>query len=151
MSRFLVVVCLSMVSVAACHREEAKSVEQFYLRPVILPDGTTVHAEVKTQKADMGRGMMFRDVVPGRARNAVHSWHAGNVPVLDVSNQSASRHYLDGPRGRVVEISENTPPCTTKASECPNYGGTKEAMVVLELPGGSGRRHGVALGEVIRF
>ena len=150
MSRFLFVVCLSMV-IAACQREETKSVEQFYLRPVILPDGTTVHAEVNTQKADMGRGMMFRDSFPeGRGMLFIHGtpglypyWMYQTKVPLDII-------WMDR-AGRVVEISENTPPCTTKASECPNYGGTKEATVVLELPGGSGRRHGVALGEVIRF
>ena len=54
-------------------------------------------------------------------------------------------------RGRIVEFVENAAPCKTPSSQCPNYGGTQDALVVLELPGGYGRKHGVATGDYIRF
>jgi uncharacterized membrane protein (UPF0127 family) len=58
--------------------------------------------------------------------------------------------WMDG-RNNVVEISESTPPCTTNASACPTYGGTKDALVVLELAGGAARKHGIRPGVRIDF
>jgi uncharacterized membrane protein (UPF0127 family) len=54
-------------------------------------------------------------------------------------------------RGNVVEVVEKAAPCKTAASQCPQYGGTRQAQVVLELPGGYGRKHGVAVGQKIQF
>lgn len=138
---------------AACRKDESALVQDFRSRPVTLPDGTTVRAEVMMQDQDMQRGMMFRESLPeGNGMLFIHSapgkytyWmYQVKIP-LDII-------WMDA-RGRVVEISENTPPCKGAASQCVklNYGGNKEAMVVLELPAGYGRKHGVAVGEIIRF
>ncbi len=54
----------------------------------------------------------------------------------------------------MVEIVENAPPCLTKSSECQIGQRTVAigvAMYVVELPGGYGRKHGVAEGAVLRF
>jgi uncharacterized protein len=130
----------------------AQDVKDFNRRSVTLPDGTVVRAEVLTHQVDMARGMMFRDSLPeGEGMLFIHGspgtysyWmYQVKVP-LDIIWMDAN--------GTVVEISENTPPCPSKsARECPSFGGTKPAMVVLELPGGYGRRHGVAVGQTIRF
>lgn len=125
--------------------------EEFNLRPVTLPDGTVIKAEVMTKETDMRRGMMFRDSFPeGRGMLFVHGtpgqygyWmYQVRIP-LDIV-------WMDR-LGKIVEISENTPPCRTQASQCPTYGGTKTALVVLELPAGYGRKHDVTPGNVIRF
>jgi len=58
--------------------------------------------------------------------------------------------WLDS-RNRVVEVSENTPPCKTKASQCPLYGGNHDAVIVLELPGGGAKKHGIKPGATIDF
>jgi uncharacterized membrane protein (UPF0127 family) len=52
---------------------------------------------------------------------------------------------------RIVEISADTPPCKTKASLCPNYGGHETAQFVLELGGGEARRSGLGLGQTLEF
>jgi uncharacterized protein len=137
-----------MCALAGCGGKE-DALEEYATRPVKLPDGTTVRAEVMIRDTDMMRGMMFRDKFPeGRAMLFIHgkpgkySYYMFQVKLpLDIV-------WLDNQR-RIVEIAENVPPCTTKASECPNYGGTKEALMVLELPGGYGRKHGIRIGEVL--
>lgn len=132
--------------------ESSQDVKDFNKRIVTLPDGSTVKAEALSNQVDMARGMMFRDSLPeGDGMLFIHGspgqysyWmYQVKVP-LDII-------WMDA-RGFVVEVSENTPPCPSKsARECPSYGGTKTALVVLELPGGYGRKHGVAPGQVIRF
>jgi uncharacterized membrane protein (UPF0127 family) len=57
---------------------------------------------------------------------------------------------------RIVEVVENAPPCTGKASECQEegkgtYGGKEVAQYVLELPGGYARKHGAVTGAILRF
>jgi uncharacterized membrane protein (UPF0127 family) len=137
---------------ASCGGDDSQSVKAFNTRPVTLPDGTVVRAEVMTNRIDMARGMMFRDSLPeGEGMLFIHGtpnkfsyWmYQVKIP-LDII-------WMDA-RGTVVEMSENTPPCPSKsASECPNFGGNKDSLVVLELPGGYARKHGVVLGQTIRF
>lgn len=149
----LIPVFIVCTILTACRKDESALVQEFSSRPVTLPDGSTVRAEVMTHDKDMMRGMMFRDSLPeGNGMLFIHPapgkyayWmYQVKVP-LDII-------WMDA-RGRVVEIVENAPPCKAAASECMNlkHGGNQEAMVVLELPGGYGRKHGVAIGEVIRF
>ena len=137
---------------AGCGSSDPESeIRDFNTRPVVLPDGVRIIAEVMTQEKDVLRGMMFRETFPeGRGMLFIHGspnqyqyWmYQVKVP-LDIV-------WMDT-RGRVVEVVENAPPCTTVASQCPNYGGNATSQVVLELPGGTARRHGVVVGEVIRF
>lgn len=147
--RALLLLSLCFCSVA-CNRGSG-ALEDYNAREITLPDGTVVKAEVMMNTADMARGMMFRETLPeGRAMLFIHTnpnrypyWmYQVRVP-LDIIWMDKSR--------RIVEIVESAPPCTTKASECVNHGGTKEATYVLELPGGYGRKHGVREGEVLRF
>jgi uncharacterized membrane protein (UPF0127 family) len=146
---FLVLSCVFLLT--GCGSDADSELREFNTRPVVLPDGTKITAEVMTRPADMQRGMMFRDALPdGEGMLFVHGspgqysyWmYQVKVP-LDII-------WMDA-RGRIVEIAENVPPCKTAASECPSYGGKQTSLVVLELPGGYGRRHGVVLGDVIRF
>jgi uncharacterized membrane protein (UPF0127 family) len=138
------------ILLASCTRS-GNSVEDFRRRRVTLPDGTVVRAEVMQDPTDMARGMMFRKEFPeGDAMLFIHErpdqhqyWmYQVEVP-LDII-------WMDA-RGNVVEVVENAQPCKTAASQCPQYGGSKPAQVVLELPGGYGRKHGVAVGQRIQF
>lgn len=143
----LIGLCTCLVSCT----DKAASVEDFSTRPVTLPDGTALTAEVLTKPQDMARGMMFREKLPeGRALLFIHQkpdrypyWmYQVQVP-LDII-------WMDR-RGKIVEISEDTPPCKGPSSTCTNHGGTVEASIVLEVPGGYARKHGVRLNEIIRF
>ena len=146
----LVSVCLGLVGCGG----SSDAVEDFNSRQVSLPDGTSVQAEVMMNETDMARGMMFRDKFPeGRGMLFIHSspnkypyWMYQVKLPLDIV-------WMDRQK-RVVEIVENAPPCTGKASECQasgTYGGNEVAMYVLELPGGYARKHNVAKGQTLQF
>src|SRR5687767_6199618 len=139
----LVLLCLVLsLVVSSCGGSTAK--EDFNAREVTLPDGTIVKAEVMMNKLDMAKGMMFRDTFPeGRGMLFIHptpgrfSYYMFQVKIpIDIV-------WMDKQK-RVVEMVESVPPCTsTKANECPTYGGAEESMYVLELPSGYARKHGV--------
>ncbi len=130
---------------------EANSVDDFNTTKVTLPDGSVIRAEVMRKDADMMRGMMFRDALPeDRGMLFIHGspgkyqYYMYQVKIpLDII-------WMDT-RKNVVEIAENVPPCKTNASQCPKYGGTKDAVVVLELGGGAAKKHGVQVGSRIDF
>ncbi len=127
------------------------TLEDFQTRLITLPDGFRLRAEVMTRPEDMMRGMMFRDrLAADRGMLFVHGspgqyryWmYQVRIP-LDIL-------WLDRNR-RIVEISADTPPCRTAASECSSYGGRETALMVLELPAGSVARHRLAVGQSLGF
>jgi uncharacterized membrane protein (UPF0127 family) len=136
---------------AGCGRVEESRLEDFNTRPVTLPDGTRIQAETVTHQIDMGRGLMFRDSLPeGRGMLFIHGspgkysyWMYQVKMPLDII-------WMDA-RGLVVEFVENAPPCKGPSSQCTNFGGNETALVVLELPGGTAKKHGVTRGALIRF
>ena len=125
--------------------------DEFSTTKVRLPDGTVIRAEVMRKDVDMMRGMMFRESLPeDRGMLFIHGspgkyqYYMYKVKIpLDIV-------WMDA-RKNVVEIAENAQPCTTAASQCPKYGGTKEALIILELAGGAAKKHGVQVGARIDF
>ena len=146
------VLCAVAACVAVSCGGQSNSVDDFNSRPITLPNGQVIHAEVMVQKQDMYRGMMFRDsLAPGQGMLFVHA-QPSKVPYwmyqvripLDIIWMDANR--------RVVEISANTPPCPSKsAKECPTFGGHYPAQWVLELGGGMAAKYGLAVGDVLSF
>ncbi len=131
--------------------EKATTLDEYYTRVVTLPGGQKIRAEVVVHQTDMARGMMFRDSLePGRgmlfmhARPGNHTYWMYQVKIpLDII-------WMDSER-TIVEISPDTPPCRTKASECPHYGGTAVSQYVLELAGGSAAKYGLRIGDRLTF
>ena len=127
------------------------NLEDLNTRVVTLPDGGQIRAEVLTKPEEMARGMMFRDALPqDRGLLFVHTTPApyrywmGNVKApLDIIFMDADR--------RIVEISANTPPCTTKKEDCPVYGGHNYEQFVLELRAGEAQRLGLRKGQTLGF
>lgn len=127
------------------------SLEDLQTRTVRLPGGREIRAEVMMNPVDMQRGMMYRDSLPpDRGMLFIHtqpglfSYWMYNVKIpLDIIWMDAN--------GRVVEIVPQAPPCTTRASECPHYGGTKQSQYVLELAGGEASRNGIQVGSIVSF
>ena len=145
----VLILCLAA---PGCRQDSpGNALEGLDTRTVTLPDGQKVRAEVEIKPQDMARGMMFRESVPdGTGMLFIHS-QPGKYPYwmyqvkipLDIL-------WLDGSR-RIVEISEATPPCHTKASECPTFGGHAQARYVLELGAGQVKRHNLRLGDTLAF
>jgi uncharacterized protein len=143
---------LLMLAAAGCSSApQTTGPDALRMRTVTLPDGQQIQAEVEIDPADMRRGMMFRDSLPhGHGMLFIHDkpgmypyWMFQVKIPLDMLWMDAAH--------RIVEISADTPPCKTKASLCPNYGGHEEAQFVLELGGGEAHRLGLTLGQTLQF
>lgn len=144
--------CLAALAVAlSCGRSSDSVSATLNRKEVTLPGGTKLSAEVMLFEADMARGMMFRDSLPAdQGMLFVHTapgryayWmYQVRIP-LDIVWMS--------PEHRIVEISANTPPCRTRASDCPRYGGNVPAQYVLELAGGMAAKYGLREGQSIAF
>jgi uncharacterized membrane protein (UPF0127 family) len=149
--RQLLVVLVGALGLVSCGSNgEVSSLDDFSTREVTLPDGSTVKAEVLTKPVDMARGMMFRESFPeGRGMLFVHQ-APGKYPYWMYQTKVPLDIVWMDKAGKIVEVNENTPPCPGKASTCPSYGGTADASLVLELPAGYGRKHGVRIGETVR-
>ena len=140
-----------LIVAAGCGGPETEGPDVLGTRKVTLPGGQQIRAEVEMTDIDMRKGMMFRDsLARGRGMLFIHQ-QPGQYPYwmyqcripLDIIWMDTGHH--------IVEISADTPPCKTKASLCPNYGGHQNAQFVLELGGGEAHRLGLALGQTLDF
>ena len=127
------------------------TMEEYQTQLVTFPNGKQVRAEVMIREEDMMRGMMFRNsLAAGRGMLFVHAqpgkytyWMYQCLIPLDII-------WMDTGH-RIVEISANTPPCKTRASECPQYGGAYESRFVLEFAGGMAAKYGLKVGDTLEF
>ncbi len=142
---------LLALGLAGCGGGDSSAVEDLTARTVTLPHGQKIRAEVVTTPDRMAQGLMFRDsIAPGRGMLFIHAepgiytyWmYQVRIP-LDIVWMS-NEH-------RIVEISADTPPCKTKASQCPTFGGHATARYVLELAGGMAKKYGLERGDRIDF
>jgi len=119
---------------------------------ITFPNGKTVIAETMVNNVDQMRGMMFRDslakdrgmlFINPKEENVPYWMYQVRIP-LDII-------WMDHQR-RIVEISANTPACTSKSSrDCPSYGGHEKARYVLELAGGGTAMYGLKVGDALSF
>ncbi len=143
-------ILLAALLCAACGRKPA-TVDDFHTREVILPNGFKLRAEVMVRPEDMMRGMMFRDEFPeGRGMLFIHGGPGKYSYWMYQVRIPLDLIWMDSER-RIVEMSPDTPPCKTAASQCPTYGGKESALSVLELPAGSIARHGLRVGQTITY
>jgi len=143
----LLIICASL----SCNRTDDSSSDQASTAAVGLPDGTEIRAEVLTKSADMEHGMMFRDALPqGRGLLFVHRnpaylryWMSNVKAPLDIIFMDESH--------KIMEVSADTPICTTKPEDCLTYGGHHLEQFVLELRAGEAQRLGLHEGQTLRF
>ncbi|MCZ2149944.1 MAG: DUF192 domain-containing protein [Bryobacterales bacterium] len=151
MPRLALIAMIGWIWMTGCNRQ-GSSGDAISLKPVTLPGGQQVMAEVMLRPEDMMRGMMYRSsLAPDRGLLFVHGrpgkytyWmHNVRVP-LDII-------WMDSGR-RIVEMSLNTPPCLEQDPvKCPQYGGKEDAQFVLELAGGMAAKYGLAVGQIVSF
>ncbi|MGH9673729.1 MAG: DUF192 domain-containing protein [Bryobacteraceae bacterium] len=139
----------ALLVLASCR--PATTLDEFLTREITLPDGFKIRAEVMTRPEDMMRGMMFRNELPeGRGMLFVHGEPGNYAYWMYQVRIPLDIVWLDSTR-RIVEVSQNTPPCKTVASQCPQYGGKEKALMILELPAGSVARHNLRVGNALDF
>ena len=150
--RFFIPALLLISCSLSCNRDtDVSSPDQVSTAAVGLPDGTEIRAEVLTKSADMQHGMAYRDALPqGRGLLFVHQkpayvryWMSDVKAPLDIIFMDTSH--------TIMEISSDTPICTTKPEECPTYGGHHLEQFVLELRAGEAKRLGLHEGQTLRF
>ena len=149
--RFFIPALLAVCFSLGCSRTDDSSSDQASTAAVGLPDGTEIRAEVLTKSADMEHGMMFRDALPqGRGLLFVHRnpaylryWMSNVKAPLDIIFMDESH--------KIMEVSADTPICTTKPEDCLTYGGHHLEQFVLELRAGEAQRLGLHEGQTLRF
>ena len=149
--RFFIPVLLTTCFSLSCNRTDDSSSDRASTTAVGLPDGTEIRAEVLTNSADMEHGMMYRDPLPqGRGLLFVHQkpaylryWMSNVKAPLDIIFMDQSH--------KIMEISADTPICTTKPEDCLTYGGHHLEQFVLELRTGEAKRLGLHEGQTLHF
>ncbi len=140
---------LAAAVLAGCGHESPDN--DVNLTPVILPNGTHIVAETVRQEFELMRGLMYRESLPADhgmlfvyAKPDKYSYwmYQTKIP-LDMI-------WMDH-QHKIVEIAANVPPCTTKASDCPKYGGNQPAMFVLEMNAGAAAKNNLHEGDFIDF
>lgn len=148
--RLFLLCCTIAALLASCSRED--EADRFMLRPVTLPDGGKIYAEMAIEHMEIVRGLMFRDSLPqDRGMLFLHN-KMGRYPYWMFQVKFPLDIVWLNKDKVVVEVLSNVPPCpSTKASECPQHGGTQDAQFVLELNAGQAARHSIAPGSKIDF
>ena len=145
------VLLLSVFVLTTCGPAPTR-IEDLDTTEITLPGGKTIVAETMRRDDDIMRGMMFRDALakdrgmlfvhPQEGKYAYWMYHC-HIP-LDML-------WMDHDR-RIVEISADTPPCTSEDSkDCPGYGGHETAKYVLELNAGAAAAYGLHAGDTLSF
>jgi uncharacterized protein len=132
--------------------DSGSKIEDMNATEVTFPDGSKMLCDTMVRELDVTRGMMFRDSLPeDRGMIFMHAkeqkWQYWMFQVripLDIIWMNKDH--------RIVEISANTPPCTSKnSSECPRYGGAADAIYVLEMNAGGAARRNLKIGDHLAF
>jgi uncharacterized protein len=142
---------VATLALAGCG-EKPVAPDEFNTRLVKLPSGRTIRAEIMVRPEDMMRGMMFRDSLePDRGMLFIHRQPGINAYWMYQVRIPLDIIWMDRNR-MIVEISPNTPPCSSKsARECPSFGGHVSSQYVLELAGGMAAKYNLLVGEHLDF
>ncbi|MDX2268554.1 MAG: DUF192 domain-containing protein [Bryobacter sp.] len=139
---------LLLLSFVACSDPPSR----FGTRPVTMPNGATVYAESAIEQVELLRGLMFRDsLVADGGLLFIHN-RMGKYPAFMYQVKFPIDIIWMDRQKTVVEIAAKVPPCTaSKASECPTYGGNRDAQFLLEIPAGKAAEYRVSVGSQIDF
>jgi uncharacterized membrane protein (UPF0127 family) len=143
---------LLCAAAASCGGSRQTTMEDLNTRDVTLPNGKVIHAELAIDPAMMQRGLMFRhSLASDRGMLFMHDKPGRWQYYMFQCFIPLDMIWMDNDH-RVVEISADTPPCSsTVASDCPVYGGHADARYVLELGGGEAKKNGLKEGDQIAF
>ncbi len=148
--RLLLPTLVAAAFLSACSRSSDATADLNTIT-VTLPDGTAITAELLTKPAEMEHGMMYREALPpGRGLLFVHQqpgylryWMSNVKAPLDIIFMDSSHE--------IMEISPDTPICTSDPRDCLTYGGHHLEQYVLELRAGEAKRLGLQEGQKLRF
>ncbi|MFL6247978.1 MAG: DUF192 domain-containing protein [Thermoanaerobaculia bacterium] len=116
---------------------------------VILPDGSAVSVEIVADDELRAQGLMFRDHLDPSAGMLFFFPAVGEYPFwMKNTRIPLDMIWIDAGR-RIAAIKSDVPPCRTE--DCPSYPPNAQAQYVLEIAGGEAKRHGLKVGDQLRF
>jgi hypothetical protein len=130
---------------------DTASGERERLVPILLPDGTTIQAELADTPVKRAQGLMFRERLPkdrgmlftfGEARPWTFWMKNTKIP-LDIIWMDAKK--------RIVHIERNVPICTRTDDTCPLYEPNEGSLYVLELGAGMAADYQLRRGLTLKF
>ncbi len=150
MKRTILAACAAAALAMTGYGGEGAS--DYTTRVVTFPNGKEVRAEVMMNRADLTRGMMFRDslaqdrgmlfVFPSIGQYKCFMYQV-RIP-LDVVWMNRAKE--------IVEMAPNLPPCKSeRAEECPQFGGEANSLYMLELNAGAIARERLREGDTLKF
>ena len=148
---YWVLVVLS--GLAGCvDRTKTATLEDLYTREVKMPDGARYRAEVVTGTFDMSRGMMFRDsLAPDRGMLFIHGEPGKYQYWMYQVRLPLDLIWIDQNR-LITEIVPNVEPCKSEsAAKCPQIGGNRRSLFILELNAGTAAKHSLKPGDRLDF
>lgn len=118
-----------------------------------LGDGSqlTVHAEVARDPATQRHGLMERRELAAD-EGMLFLMPEERVQRFWMKNCYIPLDMVFADRdGRVVHVVHDAQPCPAMRTDCPTYSSQAPAAVVLEVPGGTAARLGIAKGSRLRW
>jgi uncharacterized protein len=116
---------------------------------VILPDGFAVGVELVADDELRAQGLMYRDHLEPAAGMLFFFPRDGEYPFwMKNTRIPLDIIWIDSNR-RIAHVKHDVPPCRT--TECPNYPPNATARYVLEVAAGGAKRHGLKVGDQLRF
>jgi uncharacterized membrane protein (UPF0127 family) len=116
---------------------------------VILPDGFVVSIEIADDEETRAQGLMYRNQLASDAgmlfffarEDEYPFWMKNTLIPLDMI-------WIDKDL-RIAHVKHDVPPC--HVPDCPSYPPNAKAKYVLELAGGEAAKHGLKVGDSLRF
>jgi uncharacterized protein len=124
-------------------------------QPTAEIDNNKVKLEVASTPAQIQRGLMYRTHMP-EDQGMVFIFHPPQQVKFWMAHCFISLDMLMVLDGKVNRIFENVPPERNKPEkECPTYPSVSEdpqsVTEVLEVNGGYAKRHGIKVGDTVKF
>ena len=141
MNKHLPLLCLLILLLSGCQQNQHKVTINdiaFYIELADDDNERAMGLMYRKQMADE-EGMLF--IFPNSQYRAF--WMKNTLIPLDIL-------YFDQNR-KLINISENTPPCKNTTTRCPNYPSKKPAKYVLEINAGLSKKHGFNAGDELRI
>ena len=137
MKKYTAVLCLLILLLSACHKNQHKVTINDISYYVDLADDDNERAMGLMYRKEMANdeGMLF--IFPDTEYRAF--WMKNTLIPLDIL-------YFDQNR-KLINVIENTPPCKNTTTRCPNYPSNRPAKYVLEINAGLSQKHGFKAGD----
>lgn len=116
---------------------------------VILPDGAVIAVEVVADEELRAQGLMYRDQLDPAAGMLFFFPEEGEYPFWMKNTRIPLDMIWIAKDKRIAAIHHDVPPC--KTTDCPSYPPNARSMYVLELAAGGAKRHGLKVGDPLRF